>query len=127
MIKNVGGQWVILGHSERRHIFGEKDEVEVNKLPGGLLYPVLFIMPDVWWFYFQLIGEKVSHALSAGIGVIACVGELLSEREAGTTSDVVYRQVKEIAGIIQIQRMHLSQTEMKTIHSTIFYNFFSKC
>ncbi len=28
MIKNVGGKWVILGHSERRHIFGEKDEVD---------------------------------------------------------------------------------------------------
>ena len=70
MIKNVGGKWVILGHSERRHIFGEKDE---------------------------LISEKVGHALSAGIGVIACVGELLNEREAGTTSEVVYRQIKAIA------------------------------
>ncbi|CAB3990318.1 triosephosphate isomerase-like [Paramuricea clavata] len=71
MIKDVGGKWVILGHSERRHKFGEKDE---------------------------LIGEKVGHALSAGIGVIACVGELLSERENGTTSEVVYRQTKAIAG-----------------------------
>ena len=49
----------------------------------------------------QLIGEKVGHALSAGIGVIACVGELLSERENGTTSEVVYRQTKAIAGIIK--------------------------
>jgi triosephosphate isomerase len=39
--------------------------------------------------------------LSAGIGVIACVGELLSERENGTTSEVVYRQTKAIAGIIK--------------------------
>ncbi|XP_028391189.1 triosephosphate isomerase-like [Dendronephthya gigantea] len=73
MIKNVGGKWVILGHSERRHIFGEKDE---------------------------LIGEKVGHALSADIGVIACVGELLSERENGTTAEVVYRQIKAIAANI---------------------------
>jgi triosephosphate isomerase len=38
--------------------------------------------------------------LAAGIGVIACVGELLSERENGTTSEVVYRQTKAIAGIV---------------------------
>jgi triosephosphate isomerase len=41
--------------------------------------------------------------LSAGIGVIACVGELLSERENGTTSEVVYRQTKAIAGKCQKQ------------------------
>ena len=46
----------------------------------------------------QLVGAKVQHALSAGISVIACVGELLSERENGTTSEVVYRQTKAIAG-----------------------------
>ena len=46
----------------------------------------------------QLVGAKVQHALSAGIGVIACVGELLSERESGTTAEVVYRQTKAIAG-----------------------------
>lgn len=70
MVKDLGCKWVILGHSERRHKFNESDE---------------------------LIGEKVQHALSAGIGVIACVGELLSEREAGQTTEVVFRQTKAIA------------------------------
>lgn len=46
----------------------------------------------------QLIGEKVAHALKAGLKVIACVGELLSEREDGKTAEVVFRQTKAIAG-----------------------------
>ncbi|XP_068699357.1 triosephosphate isomerase-like [Montipora foliosa] len=70
MIKDVGCEWVILGHSERRNIFKEPDE---------------------------LIGEKVAHALSEGLKVIACIGELLSEREAGKTMEVVSRQIKAIA------------------------------
>lgn len=70
MIKDVGCSWVILGHSERRNVFGESD---------------------------QLIGEKVGYALSKGLNVIACIGELLSEREAGKTTEVVYRQMKFIA------------------------------
>ncbi|XP_013211105.1 triosephosphate isomerase-like, partial [Microtus ochrogaster] len=56
MIKDLGAAWVVLGHSERRHVFGESDE---------------------------LIGQKVAHALSEGLGVIACIGEKLDEREAG--------------------------------------------
>lgn len=70
MIKDVGGKWVILGHSERRHIFGESDE---------------------------LIGQKVGHALTSCISVIACVGELLSERENNVTSEVIFRQMGAIA------------------------------
>ncbi|XP_067658163.1 triosephosphate isomerase-like [Haliotis asinina] len=70
MIKDIGADWVILGHSERRHVFGETDE---------------------------LIGEKVKFALSQGLKVIACIGEKLEEREAGQTNDVVFRQTKAIA------------------------------
>ncbi|XP_071111793.1 triosephosphate isomerase-like [Haliotis cracherodii] len=70
MIKDVGATWVILGHSERRHVFGESDE---------------------------LIGEKVKFALSEGVNVIACIGEKLEEREAGKTNEVVFRQTKAIA------------------------------
>ncbi|XP_015773003.1 PREDICTED: triosephosphate isomerase-like [Acropora digitifera] len=70
MIKDVGCGWVILGHSERRNIFEETDE---------------------------LVGEKVFHALAEGLKVIACIGELLSEREAGKTMEVVSRQIKAIA------------------------------
>ncbi|XP_020616646.1 triosephosphate isomerase-like [Orbicella faveolata] len=73
MIKDIGCNWVILGHSERRNIFKESDE---------------------------LIGEKVAHALSEGLKVIACIGELLSEREAGKTKEVVSRQLKAIAGTV---------------------------
>lgn len=70
MIKDIGAEWVILGHSERRNVFGETDE---------------------------LIADKVAHALSEGLKVMACVGELLEEREAGKTQEVVFRQTKAIA------------------------------
>jgi len=70
MIKDVGVHWVILGHSERRHVFGESDE---------------------------LIGQKTAHALENGLGVIACIGEKLDEREAGITEKVVFEQTKVIA------------------------------
>lgn len=69
MIKDVGANWVILGHSERRAIFGEKDE---------------------------LVAEKVAHALESGLKVIACIGETLEEREAGKTEEVVFRQTKAL-------------------------------
>nr|P00941.1 RecName: Full=Triosephosphate isomerase; Short=TIM; AltName: Full=Methylglyoxal synthase [Latimeria chalumnae] len=70
MIKDCGVTWVILGHSERRHVFGESDE---------------------------LIGQKVSHALSEGLGVVACIGEKLDEREAGITEGVVFEVTEVIA------------------------------
>lgn len=47
---------------------------------------------------FQLIGEKVAHALSAGLKLIPCIGEKLDEREAGKTNDVVFHQMKFIKG-----------------------------
>lgn len=67
MLKDVGCRQVILGHSERRHVLGESDE---------------------------LINRKVFKALADGLNVILCVGELLEEREAGRTDEVVTRQVK---------------------------------
>ena len=73
MIKDVGAGWVILGHSERRNVFGEID---------------------------SLIGEKVAHALSAGLSIIPCIGEKLEEREAGQTEEVVFRQLQAIASNI---------------------------
>lgn len=74
MIKDSGCQWVILGHSERRHVFGEPD---------------------------ALIGEKVAHALSAGLHLIPCIGEKLEEREANKTEEVCFRQMKAIADSIK--------------------------
>jgi len=46
---------------------------------------------------WQLIGEKVAHALSEGLSVIACIGEQLSEREAGNTNQVVFEQTEAIS------------------------------
>lgn len=74
MLKDIGCQWVIIGHSERRVIFKESDE---------------------------LIAEKVAHALAEGLKVIACIGETLEEREAGQTEAVCFRQTKAIAGMVK--------------------------
>lgn len=65
MLKDVGCQYVILGHSERRNILGESSE-DVNL--------------------------KVHAALAAGLIPIVCVGELLAERKADKTMDVIRRQ-----------------------------------
>ena len=65
MLGDLGCKYVILGHSERRHVLGETDE-DVNK--------------------------KLHAALQEGLVPIVCVGELLSEREAGRTLDVIRRQ-----------------------------------
>ena len=73
MLKDVGCCYVILGHSERRHVFGESDE---------------------------LIGQKMVAALGAGLDPILCVGELLEEREAGKTMSVVERQLR--AGLAEV-------------------------
>jgi len=70
MIKDCGFNWVILGHSERRDIFGESDE---------------------------LVSKKVAHSLEVGLSVIACIGEHLAEREAGKTLEVVSKQMKALA------------------------------
>jgi triosephosphate isomerase len=67
MLKDVGCRYVIVGHSERRHVIGETDET---------------------------VNRKVLKALAGGMDVILCIGELLSQREADQTSDVVARQVK---------------------------------
>lgn len=70
MIFDLGLKWVILGHSERRHIIKESDEVTA---------------------------DKVAYALSKGLSVIYCIGELLEEREAGNTASVCERQMRALA------------------------------
>lgn len=46
----------------------------------------------------QFIGKKAAYALNEGLGVVACIGELLEEREAGKTFDVCFQQLKAYAG-----------------------------
>lgn len=70
MLKDIGIEWVILGHSERRSVFGESDE---------------------------LIADKCKHALDSGLKVILCCGEKLDEREGGKTEEVVVRQLSACA------------------------------
>ncbi|KAF9911748.1 triosephosphate isomerase [Linnemannia zychae] len=74
MLKDVGAEYVILGHTERRTLFKESD--------NG-------------------IGLKVAHALQAGLTVIACIGETLEERESNITMKVLFRQLQAVANHIQ--------------------------
>ena len=67
MAREAGAQFVLVGHSERRHIFGETDA-------------------DT--------GHKCAAATSVGLTPILCVGELLTEREAGHADEVVLRQLR---------------------------------
>jgi triosephosphate isomerase (TIM) len=75
MLRAVGCSHVIIGHSERRQYFGETDDT---------------------------VNRKVRAALAAGLKPIVCVGEVLAEREAGITEDVLRRQCsiafREISG-----------------------------
>ncbi|KAF9965178.1 triosephosphate isomerase [Mortierella alpina] len=74
MLKDIGVDYVILGHTERRVLFLESDDT---------------------------IGQKVSHAIQAGLMVIACIGESLDEREQDTTRLVLHRQLAAIAHHVQ--------------------------
>nr|HDN00232.1 triose-phosphate isomerase [Deltaproteobacteria bacterium] len=66
MLKELGIKWVILGHSERRHIFGEKN---------------------------SLIALKVKSALENDLLPILCIGEKLEEREGGLMHEILERQL----------------------------------
>lgn len=78
MLADIGCDLVILGHSERRTLFGETDET---------------------------VAEKVKIAFDNGVMPIVCVGETLQEREAGKTIEVVSRQLRAVldkVGIIPL-------------------------
>lgn len=66
MLLACGATWVILGHSERRQLFGETD--------AG-------------------VGEKTASALRQGLAPIVCVGETLAERDGGMTLEIIERQL----------------------------------
>ncbi|OGP91004.1 MAG: triose-phosphate isomerase [Deltaproteobacteria bacterium RBG_16_47_11] len=66
MLKEVGCQYVIIGHSERRQFFGESDET---------------------------VNRRIMAALAQGLKVIFCIGETLREREEGKTFSLIERQI----------------------------------
>jgi len=82
LARGAGARHVLVGHSERRHVFGETDEQS---------------------------GKKVAAAVKAGLTPMLCVGEKLDEREAGKTIDVVLRQLR--AGFAQLEA-HAITTSM---------------
>lgn len=69
MASAAGAGWALVGHSERRHVFGETDEE---------------------------VGRKAAAALDAGLTVVACVGETLKQRKAGQLRDVLLRQLDAV-------------------------------
>lgn len=80
MLLDVGCKAVIIGHSERRHEIGESDE---------------------------LINKKVRAALAAGLEVVLCIGELLTEREAGKAMDVCAFQLS--AGLAGVENAEMEK------------------
>lgn len=73
MLRDVGCDWVILGHSERRLILGETDE---------------------------LVSRKIAAVLRGGLKVILCVGETLAQRQANQTESVLDKQLEgSLSGI----------------------------
>ncbi|QBY02944.1 triose-phosphate isomerase [Thalassotalea sp. HSM 43] len=76
MLKDLQVQYVILGHSERRAIYGESSE---------------------------LVADKVAHVLGHGLTAILCIGETESERENGETETVLKSQLDPVINKIGIQ------------------------
>ena len=87
MLTDVGCKYVIIGHSETRGRFGMVDD-ELRKVLG------YFSEAD------ETINRKVKTAFAAKITPIVCCGELLEERKAGKTDDVIAKQIRvDIAGL----------------------------
>ena len=79
MVKEAGAEYVIIGHSERRRLFGETDAI---------------------------VNRKVAAAIAADLTPIVCIGETLEEREAGETLNVLDRQVKD--GLDRLTAEHVA-------------------
>jgi triosephosphate isomerase len=78
MLKEIGCQYVIIGHSERRQFFGETDDT---------------------------VNRRIEAALGHGLKVIFCIGETLKEREEGRTFSVIERQVE--GGLRKFREMEI--------------------
>lgn len=76
MIKDFSVEYVVVGHSERRSLYGETDEI---------------------------VADKVQVALDNGLTPLFCIGELLEERESGKTEVVVSRQINAVIAKVGIQ------------------------
>jgi triosephosphate isomerase len=78
MLLDVGCRWVIVGHSERRALYGETNE---------------------------RVARKAARAIALGLKPIACVGETLEERDAGRTLEVVAAQVDALLALCSVQQL----------------------
>jgi len=76
MLENCGTEYVILGHSERRHVFNETND----------------------W-----INRKVKSVQNGGLKPILCIGETLDQRKSNETKDVLYQQLKE--GLKDVEKL----------------------
>src|SRR5271154_5131264 len=74
MLKDIGVKFVLAGHSERRHVLHESSE---------------------------LVSRKAQAIYAGGLTLIHCVGEKLDQRDAGTTFEVVKRQLEELSSTMQ--------------------------
>jgi len=82
MLKDIGVETVVIGHSERRHEIGESD---------------------------MLINAKVLKALNSGLDVVLCIGELLAEREAGKAEQVCAFQLDaDLSGVTAEQMVRVT-------------------
>lgn len=76
MLSDIGCQYVLVGHSERRSINGESN---------------------------QLVAEKFQQALKTGLIPVLCIGETLEQRKSGTTMDVVTQQIDAVVDICGVE------------------------
>jgi triosephosphate isomerase len=80
MVKNLGAEYVILGHSERRKYFSETNEI---------------------------VNAKIKIAIKNGLKPIYCVGETQEERLAGNTTDIIRQQINTGLAGVPASKMHL--------------------
>lgn len=78
MLRDAGASWLLTGHSERRHVFGESDD---------------------------FVAAKTAFALAQGLKVMLCVGETLEERVAGRLHDVLSRQLGSAVSALAHDRL----------------------